>query len=286
MKKLEKILSKKILVMDGAMGTMVQSYNLEEKDFRGNRFLSHKSDLKGNNDILSITQPEIIKEIHAAYLEAGADIIETNTFNSTSISQSDYNLENIVYELNKISAEIACSVREKYNKITPHKPRFVCGAIGPTNKTASMSPDVSSPGFRNIDFDELKDSYIEQINGLIDGGVDILLIETVFDTLNCKAAIFAVETVLDEKNINVPLMVSGTITDASGRLLSGQTVEAFWHSIRHANLISVGLNCALGAEQMRPYIDEFSKIANTNICLLYTSPSPRDRQKSRMPSSA
>ena len=216
-------------------------------------------------DRLSITQPEIIKEIHAAYLEAGADIIETNTFNSTSISQSDYNLENIVYELNKISAEIACSVREKYNNITPHKPRFVCGAIGPTNKTASMSPDVSSPGFRNIDFDELKDSYIEQINGLIDGGVDILLIETVFDTLNCKAAIFAVETVLDEKNINVPLMVSGTITDASGRLLSGQTVEAFWHSIRHANLISVGLNCALGAEQMRPYIDEFSKIANTNI---------------------
>ena len=265
MKKLEKILSKKILVMDGAMGTMVQGYNLEEKDFRGNRFLNHKSDLKGNNDILSITQPEIIKEIHAAYLEAGADIIETNTFNSTSISQSDYNLENIVYELNKISAEIACSVREKYNNITPHKPRFVCGAIGPTNKTASMSPDVSSPGFRNIDFDELKDSYIEQINGLIDGGVDILLIETVFDTLNCKAAIFAVETVLDEKNINVPLMVSGTITDASGRLLSGQTVEAFWHSIRHANLISVGLNCALGAEQMRPYIDEFSKIANTNI---------------------
>ena len=265
MRKLEKILSKKILVMDGAMGTMVQSYNLEEKDFRGNRFLNHKSDLKGNNDILSITQSEIIKEIHAAYLEAGADIIETNTFNSTSISQSDYNLENIVYELNKISAEIACSVREKYNKITPHKPRFVCGAIGPTNKTASMSPDVSSPGFRNIDFDELKDSYIEQINGLIDGGVDILLIETVFDTLNCKAAIFAVETVLDEKNINVPLMVSGTITDASGRLLSGQTVEAFWHSIRHANLISVGLNCALGAEQMRPYIDEFSKIANTNI---------------------
>jgi 5-methyltetrahydrofolate--homocysteine methyltransferase len=227
MEKLEKILSKKILVMDGAMGTMVQGYNLEEKDFRGNRFLNHKSDLKGNNDILSITQPEIIKEIHAAYLEAGADIIETNTFNSTSISQSDYNLENIVYELNKISAEIACSVREKYNNISPHKPRFVCGAIGPTNKTASMSPDVSSPGFRNIDFDELKDSYIEQINGLIDGGVDILLIETVFDTLNCKAAIFAVETVLDEKNINVPLMVSGTITDASGRLLSGQTVEAF-----------------------------------------------------------
>ena len=171
MKKIEKILSEKILVMDGAMGTMIQSYDLEEKDFRGSRFLDHKSDLKGNNDILSITCSKIIKEIHAAYLEAGADIIETNTFNSTSISQSDYNLEKIVYELNKISAEIACSVRDQYNIETPHKPRFVCGAIGPTNKTASMSPDVSSPGFRNIDFDELKDSYVEQINGLIDGGV-------------------------------------------------------------------------------------------------------------------
>jgi 5-methyltetrahydrofolate--homocysteine methyltransferase len=265
MKNIENILSEKILVMDGAMGTMIQTYNLREKDFRGSRFLDHKSDLKGNNDILSITRPNIIKEIHAAYLEAGADIIETNTFNSTSISQLDYNLENIVYELNKKSAKIACSVRNEYNIKTPHKPRFVCGAIGPTNKTASMSPDVSSPGFRNIDFDELKKSYMEQVNGLVDGGVDILMIETVFDTLNCKAAIFAVETVLDEKNINIPLMVSGTITDASGRLLSGQTVEAFWHSIRHANLISVGLNCALGAEQMRPYIDEFSKIADTNI---------------------
>jgi 5-methyltetrahydrofolate--homocysteine methyltransferase len=251
--------------MDGAMGTMIQSYDLEEKDFRGSRFLDHKSDLKGNNDILSITRPKIIKEIHAAYLEAGADIIETNTFNSTSISQSDYNLEKVVYELNKISAEIACSVRDQYNIETPHKPRFVCGAIGPTNKTASMSPDVSSPGFRNIDFDELKDSYVEQINGLIDGGVDLLMIETVFDTLNCKAAIFAVETVLDQKKLVIPLMISGTITDASGRLLSGQTVEAFWHSIRHAKLISVGLNCALGAEQIRPYIDEFSKIADTNI---------------------
>jgi len=265
MKNIENILSEKILVMDGAMGTMIQTYDLREKDFRGSRFSDHKSDLKGNNDILSITRPNIIKEIHAAYLEAGADIIETNTFNSTSISQLDYNLENIVYELNKKSAKIACSVRNEYNIKTPHKPRFVCGAIGPTNKTASMSPDVSSPGFRNIDFDELKKSYMEQVNGLVDGGVDILMIETVFDTLNCKAAIFAVETVLDEKNINIPLMVSGTITDASGRLLSGQTVEAFWHSIRHANLISVGLNCALGAEQMRPYIDEFSKIADTNI---------------------
>ena len=265
MKNIKEILKERILVMDGAMGTMVQGYNLEEKDFRGNRFADHSSDLKGNNDILSIIQPEIIKEIHTAYLEAGADIIETNTFNSTSISQADYQMESIVYELNKSSAEIACAITKRFNLQNPKKPRFVCGAIGPTNKTASMSPDVSSPGFRNIDFDELKLSYIEQVKGLIDGGVDLLLIETVFDTLNCKAALFAVDTVLQETKVSIPLMVSGTITDASGRLLSGQTVEAFWHSIRHMDLLAVGLNCALGAEQIRPYIDEFSKIANTNV---------------------
>ena len=265
MKNIKEILKERILVMDGAMGTMVQGYNLEEKDFRGNRFVDHSSDLKGNNDILSIIQPEIIKEIHTAYLEAGADIIETNTFNSTSISQADYQMESIVYELNKSSAEIACAITKRFNLQNPKKPRFVCGAIGPTNKTASMSPDVSSPGFRNIDFDELKLSYIEQVKGLIDGGVDLLLIETVFDTLNCKAALFAVDTVLQETKVSIPLMVSGTITDASGRLLSGQTVEAFWHSIRHMDLLAVGLNCALGAEQIRPYIDEFSKIANTNV---------------------
>ncbi len=265
MKKLEHLLKKNILVMDGAMGTMIQDHKLEEIDFRGERFLNHPSDLKGNNDILSITRPDIIKEIHDSYLQSGADIIETNTFNSTSISQADYGLEKIVYELNKCSAEIAVSACKKYNAKNESKPRFVCGSIGPTNKTASMSPDVSSPGFRNIDFDELKDSYIEQIRGLIDGGVDLLLIETVFDTLNCKAAIFAVDTVFEEKKVNLPLMISGTITDASGRLLSGQTVEAFWHSIRHAKLIAVGLNCALGAEQIRPYIYEFSKIADTNI---------------------
>lgn len=265
MQKLEQLLKENILVMDGAMGTMIQEYKLEELDFRGEHFLNHHSDLKGNNDILSITRPDIIEKIHDSYLKSGADIIETNSFNSTSISQADYGLENIVYELNKCSAKLAVSACKKYNVKNNNKPRFVCGSIGPTNKTASMSPDVSSPGFRNIDFDELKDSYSEQIRGLIDGGVDLLLIETVFDTLNCKAAIFAADTVFEEKKVNIPLMISGTITDASGRLLSGQTVEAFWHSIRHANLIAVGLNCALGAEQMRPYIHEFSKIADTNI---------------------
>ena len=263
--KIKEILKNRILVMDGAMGTMIQSYNLEEKDFRGDRFINHSCDLKGNNDILSIVRPDIIREIHTAYLEAGADIVETNTFNSTSISQADYQMEGIVYEINKTSAEIACSITSSFTSQNPDKPRFVCGAIGPTNKTASMSPDVSSPGFRNVDFDELKETYIEQVNGLIDGGVNLLLIETVFDTLNCKAALFAVETVLEEKKISIPLMVSGTITDASGRLLSGQTVEAFWHSIRHVDLLAVGLNCALGAEQIRPYVDEFSKIADTNV---------------------
>ena len=263
--KIKEILKNRILVMDGAMGTMIQSYNLEEKDFRGDRFINHPCDLKGNNDILSIVRPDIIREIHTAYLKAGADIVETNTFNSTSISQADYQMEGIVYEINKTSAEIACSITDFFTSQNPDKPRFVCGAIGPTNKTASMSPDVSSPGFRNVDFDELKETYIEQVNGLIDGGVNLLLIETVFDTLNCKAALFAVETVLEEKKISMPLMVSGTITDASGRLLSGQTVEAFWHSIRHVDLLAVGLNCALGAEQIRPYVDEFSKIADTNV---------------------
>lgn len=248
MQNLKHLLKENILVMDGAMGTMIQDYQLNENDFRGKRFQKHGFDLKGNNDILSITQPEIIKNIHDSFLKSGADIIETNTFNSTSISQADYGLEKNIYELNKTSAELAVSVCKKYNIKKQNKPRFVCGSIGPTNKTASMSPDVSSPGFRNIDFDELKESYIEQVNGLIDGGVDLLLIETVFDTLNCKAAIFAVDTVFEEKKINIPLMISGTITDASGRLLSGQTVEAFWHSIRHANLIAVGLNCALGVE--------------------------------------
>ncbi len=264
MQKLKEILKQRILTLDGAMGTMVQSYGLEESHFRGDIFKNHSCDLIGNNDLLSLTQPDIIKEIHESYLAAGADLIETNTFNSNSISQSDYKMEEQVYDMNKISAEIARNAADKFTTKDQNKPRFVLGALGPTNKTASMSPDVSSPGYRNINFDELRDAYYLQAKGLMDGGVDAFLIETVFDTLNCKAALFAILTLLEETGKNIPLMVSGTITDASGRLLSGQTVEAFWHSIRHADLLAVGLNCALGAEQMRPYINILSKIADTN----------------------
>ena len=262
---MKKILKDRILILDGAMGTMVQSYNLTEKDFRGEMFLKHPCDLKGNNDILSLTHPDIVQEIHSAYLEAGADIIETNTFNSTSISQADYQMESKVYDLNKASAKIAKKVANEYSKKDPSKPRFVCGAIGPTNRTASISPDVSNPAFRNITFKQLSKAYEEQTKGLIDGGVDLLMVETVFDTLNCKAALFGIQTLLEKNNISVPIMVSGTITDASGRLLSGQTAEAFWYSIRHLDLIAVGLNCALGAKQMRPYISTLSKIVDTNI---------------------
>ena len=265
MHKIKEILKGRILVLDGAMGTMVQGYGLKETDFRGLEFKDHSTDLMGNNDILSITRPDIVKEIHKAYLEAGADLIETNTFNANSISQSDYHLEHVAYDLNLHSAKIAREVCDSFTKLNPNKPRFVCGAIGPTNQTASMSPDVSNPGHRNVDFDELMSAYKEQGRGLIDGGVDILLIETVFDTLNCKAALFAVQSLFNEIGKKIPVMVSGTITDASGRLLSGQTVEAFWHSIFHVDLLAVGLNCALGAEQIRPYLDALSKIADTNI---------------------
>ena len=265
MKNLKKILQSKILLLDGAMGTMVQSYNLNENDFRGDEFKNHPKDLKGNNDILSLVRPDIVNKIHMDYLNAGADLIETNTFNSTSISQEDYGLQDRAYDINVAAARIAKEACELVTKENSSKPRFVCGAIGPTNRTASMSPDVSKPEFRNIDFDTLVDSYKNQAKGLIDGGADIFLIETVFDTLNCRAALFAVETLFDEINSRVPIMVSGTVTDASGRLLSGQTVEAFWHSIRHVDLLAVGLNCALGAEQMRPYIETLSKIADTNV---------------------
>ena len=265
MKNFKEILQNNILVLDGAMGTMVQSYNLNENDFRGIEFKNHHSDLKGNNDILSLVRPEIVNEIHMAYLNAGADLIETNTFNSTSISQEDYGLQDRAYDINVAAARIAKEACELVTKENPAKPRFVCGAIGPTNRTASMSPDVSRPDFRNIDFDALVNSYREQAKGLIDGGVDILLIETVFDTLNCRAALFAIQDLFDDINFKVPIMVSGTVTDASGRLLSGQTVEAFWHSIRHVDLLAVGLNCALGAEQMRPHIETLSKIADTNV---------------------
>lgn len=249
------------MVLDGAMGTMIQRHTLEEEDFRGDRFKNHPHPLKGNNDLLSITQPDIIKDIHRQYFEAGADIIETNTFSSTRVAQADYHLEDIVYELNYQSAKIAKAVAEEVTKATPDKPRFVAGAIGPTNKTASLSPDVNNPGYRAITFDELKDAYKEQAKGLIDGGVDLLLVETVFDTLNAKIALFAIQELLDETGKEIPIMVSGTITDASGRTLSGQTTEAFLISVSHVPLLSIGLNCALGASQLRPYLQTLNEKA-------------------------
>ncbi|MCH2046738.1 MAG: homocysteine S-methyltransferase family protein, partial [Saprospiraceae bacterium] len=265
LERLHKIVQQRIMVIDGAMGTMLQQYKLEEKDYRGERFADYHRDLKGNNDLLSITQPKIVEAVHKAYLEAGADIIETNTFNATSISQEDYDMADLAYEINYAAVQCARKAADYYNQITPERPRYVAGAIGPTNKTASLSPDVNNPGFRGITFDELVDAYYEQTCGLIDGGADLLLIETVFDTLNCKAALFAVDKYLEEKGIEMPIMVSGTITDASGRTLSGQTAEAFWISISHAKLFSVGLNCALGAQEMRPYVEALSNIANCYI---------------------
>ncbi len=263
--KLEQELKKRILVLDGAMGTMIQRYTLDEAAFRGELLKDHAHDLRGNNDLLSITQPQIIKEIHAQYLEAGADIIETNTFSSTTIAQADYKLEHLAYELNFQSAKIAKEVAEEFTKKDPSKPRFVAGAFGPTNRTASISPDVNNPGYRAVTFDDLVVAYSEQAHGLIDGGADWLLVETVFDTLNCKAALFAIIKVQEEKGTNLPVSVSGTITDASGRTLSGQTTEAFWISIKHANLLSVGLNCALGAKDMRPYLETLSNVAHTLV---------------------
>ena len=263
------ILKEKILVLDGAMGTMIQDYKFSESDYRGSRFKDHPCSVKGNNDLLSITQPEAIKSIHEKYLEVGSDIIETNTFSSTSIGMADYSMESIVYDINFESAKIAKEAALKYSKITPKKPRFVAGSIGPTNRTASMSPDVNDPGFRAITFDDLVKAYSEQINALIDGGVDILLIETIFDTLNAKAALFAVDSVLEKRNLSVPIMISGTITDASGRTLSGQTVEAFVTSLSHVPLLSIGLNCALGADLLLPYLKRLSKVTN-----FYTSAFP------------
>lgn len=255
---LDTILSKRIMILDGAMGTMIQRYKLEEKDYRGTRFADYPSPLKGNNDLLSLTQPQIIKEIHLAYLAAGADIIETNTFSATNISMADYKMESLAYELNYESAKIAKEAVAEFMKTDSSRPRLVAGALGPTNKTASLSPDVNDPGFRGISFDELVIAYKEQVKGLLDGGADLLLVETVFDTLNAKAALYAINEYLDEHQLDVPVMVSGTITDASGRTLSGQTTEAFWNSVSHAGLLSVGLNCALGAKDMRPYIEELS----------------------------
>ncbi|MFZ1457534.1 MAG: homocysteine S-methyltransferase family protein, partial [Saprospiraceae bacterium] len=262
MANLKQIAESRVLVLDGAMGTMIQRYKLQESDYRGERFKNHHSDLKGNNDLLSITRPDIILEIHKAYLDAGADIIETNTFNGTRISQSDYHLEEVTYEINFQSAQIAKKAAQEFTTKNPDKPRFVAGAMGPTNKTASISPDVNNPGYRAITFDELVANYYEQAQGLMDGGADLLLVETVFDTLNCKAALFAIQNIKEERKSDIPVMVSGTITDASGRTLSGQTAEAFYISIAHADLFSVGLNCALGAKELRPHLVDLSGIAD------------------------
>ena len=256
---ISEILKDRILVLDGAMGTMIQQLGFCESDFRSNRFKDHPMPLQGNNDLLSLTQPESILEIHEKYLEAGADIIETNTFSSTSIAMQDYAMEQYVHEINVVSAEIAKRATAVYTKKTPNKPRYVAGSIGPTNKTASLSPDVNRPGYRATSFDQLKNAYKQQVKALVEGGVDILLVETVFDTLNAKAALFAIQEIFQEKGLEVPIMVSGTITDASGRTLSGQTAEAFLISISHAPLLSVGLNCALGAKQLTPYLETLSR---------------------------
>lgn len=259
MSQLRDLLQERILVLDGAMGTLLQGYQFEEEDFRGDRFRDHPRSVKGNNDLLSITQPETVTEVHRGFLEAGADIISTNTFNSTRIAMADYGMEHLVKELNVQSAKIAKKAAEEFS--TPEKPRFVAGSIGPTNKTASLSPDVNRPGFRAVTFDQLRIAYKEQAEGLIEGGADILLVETIFDTLNAKAALFAIEEVLEETGSQVPVMVSGTITDASGRTLSGQTVEAFLISVSHIPLLTVGFNCALGADQLHPYIRQLSRVS-------------------------
>ncbi len=262
---IQKILQERILILDGAMGTMLQRYNFSEEDFRGERFKDYPTSVKGNNDLLSLTQPKAIAEIHAKYFNAGADIVETNTFSSTTIAMADYGMEDLAYELNFESAKIAKKVAQEFTTKEPHKPRFVAGAMGPTNKTASMSPDVNDPGFRAISFDQLRIAYKQQAEALLDGGVDVLLVETIFDTLNAKAALFAIEEVKAERNIAIPIMVSGTITDASGRTLSGQTAEAFLISISHIPLLSIGFNCALGAKQLTPHLEVIAHRTNSAI---------------------
>lgn len=259
------LLEQRILILDGAMGTMIQRYKLQEADFRGNdhRFNEHPIDLKGNNELLSITKPEVILEIHQQYLAAGADIIETNTFGATTVAQEDYHLANLASEMNLASAKLARQACDQYS--TPEKPRLVAGALGPTPKTASISPDVNDPGARNIDFETLRQAYYEQVESLVEGGVDVLLVETIFDTLNAKAALFAIDEFFENTGERLPIMISGTVTDASGRILSGQTVSAFWNSLRHAKPITFGLNCALGATLMKPYIAELAKLCDTAI---------------------
>ena len=262
---LPELLSQRILILDGAMGTMIQQYKLQEDDFRGDthRFDNHPIDLKGNNELLSITKPEVILEIHQKYLAAGADIIETNTFGATTVAQEDYHLAEVAREMNLASAKLARQACDEYS--TPDKPRFVAGALGPTPKTASISPDVNDPGARNVDFETLRKAYYEQVESLVEGGIDVLLVETVFDTLNAKAALFAIDEYFENSGERLPIMISGTVTDASGRILSGQTVSAFWNSLRHAKPLTFGLNCALGATLMKPYIAELAKICDVAI---------------------
>ena len=265
MSSIHEAITKNILILDGAMGTMLQRYNFSEEDFRGERFKDFPHSLKGNNDLLSLTQPQAIKDVHAAYFEAGADIVETNTFSGTTIGMADYHLEEYVYELNYESAKLAREVADAFTAKNPDKPRFVAGSIGPTNRTASMSPDVNDPGYRAVTFDDLRIAYKQQVEALMDGGCDLLLVETIFDTLNAKAALFAIEEVKEERNRDIPIMVSGTITDASGRTLSGQTVEAFLVSVSHIPLLSVGFNCALGADLLKPYLQTLSQNTSFNV---------------------
>ncbi|MDC6168132.1 homocysteine S-methyltransferase family protein [Paucibacter sp. XJ19-41] len=264
---LPEILQQRIVILDGAMGTMIQRYKLSEADYRGERFAGHGKDLKGNNDLLVLTKPEVISEIHEQYLASGADIIETNTFGTTSVAQEDYELGEHAFEMNVAAARLARAACGKYS--TPDKPRFAAGALGPTPRTASISPDVNDPGARNVDFDTLKTAYYEQAKGLLDGGVDLFLVETIFDTLNAKAAIFALDELMEDTGERLPVIISGTVTDASGRILSGQTVTAFWHSVRHAKPLAIGLNCALGATLMRPYIEELAKAAGDTAISCY-----------------
>jgi 5-methyltetrahydrofolate--homocysteine methyltransferase len=261
------LMRERIVILDGAMGTMIQRYKLGEADYRGTRFTDHPKDLKGNNELLQFTRPDVISEIHEAYLAAGADILETNTFGATSVAQEDYGLAPLAREMNVAAARLARAACDKYS--TPDKPRFVAGAFGPTPRTASISPDVNDPGARNVDFDTLRAAYYEQAEGLLEGGADLFLVETIFDTLNAKAAIFAIDELFEATGERLPVIISGTVTDASGRILSGQTVSAFWHSVRHAQPIAVGLNCALGAALMRPYLEELAKAAGDTFVSCY-----------------
>ena len=264
---LPEILNTRIAILDGAMGTMIQRFKLSEADYRGERFKDFPKDVKGNNELLSLTRPDVIRDIHEGYLAAGADMIETNTFGATSIAQADYDMQHLAREMNLQSAKIARAACDKFS--TPDKPRFVVGALGPTPKTASISPDVNDAGARNVTFEELRAAYYEQVEALVEGGSDILLVETIFDTLNAKAALFAIEEFFEVSGERLPLIISGTVTDASGRILSGQTVTAFWHSVRHAQPLAIGLNCALGATLMRPYIQELNKVAGDTFISCY-----------------